>query len=248
MDNSILVALETAQGPGFRFALALAVLGLLRWLLLGASDLTAALAAEPDRGRLWHKLRLRLVWIAFPTLILHRVGHLSSAGQFLYHTFFSCVSLLFRICVILVPVFMVAHVHLWERALGISWPTFPGTAADTLSYVTIVTGFLLFLGRLYSSPLRALDPPWAFFKPLVMLAPFVTGVLAMHPRWCPVDYHVMLLAHVLSACVVIALLPFAKLFSLQIRLTQVLPEAAWYPVESAKPATVVSPAQPAFRE
>lgn len=236
MDQWILSALDTAQGPVFRFALAIAVLGTLRRLLLNTSDIAAAMVAESDRGRLWHKLRLRMLWIAFPTLILHRAGYLPSAGQLLYHTFFSCVSLVFRLCVIVVPVFMIAHVHLWERALGISWPTFPGTLADTLSYLTVVTGFLLFLGRVYSPPLQAMEPVWAFFKPLIILVPFVTGLLAMHPRWSPVDYHVILLVHVLSACVVIALLPFARFFSLQMGLTRVLPEAAWHPSEIEPPA------------
>ncbi|MCA1998098.1 MAG: hypothetical protein LDL56_12830, partial [Armatimonadetes bacterium] len=246
--DSIVTALNLAQGPVFRFALALAVLGLLRRVVLVGSDLAAALVAERDRAVLWHKLRLRLLWVVFPTLILHRGGTLPSAGQLLYHSFFSCVSLVFRLGMILVPIFMVAHVHLWERALGISWPTFPGTLADTLSYLTIATGFLLFLGRVYSAPLRRLDPPWAFFKPLIMLVPFVTGVLAMHPRWCPVDYHVMLLAHVLSACVVIALLPFARLFSLHVRLTRILPEAAWQPEPSVPPPTGPRAARPVVPE
>lgn len=231
MDRSILVALEIAEGPVFRFALALAILGLARLVLLGLSDLTAAWLAEHDRAVLRRKLRLRLIWILFPTLIFHRAGYLRTGGQFLYHSFFSSVSLLFRLCVILVPTFMVAHVHLWERALGISWWTFPGTLADTLSYATIATGFLLFLGRVYSAPLRQLEPAWAFFKPLIMLLPFVTGMVAMHPKWSPLDYHVVMLGHVLIASLVIALLPFARLFSLHVRLEQVLPEAAWAPAE-----------------
>jgi hypothetical protein len=229
MDRSIVVALDIAQGPVFRFALALAVFGLLRNLLLTLSDALAAYLAERDRTVLRHKIGLRVAWIVFPTLILHRAGWLPTAGKFLYHTFFSCVSLVFRLGVILVPVFMVAHVHLWERALGISWPAFPGTLADTLSYLTLATGLLLFLGRVYSAPLRRTEPAWAFFKPLLLMTPFLTGVLAMHPAWSPLDYHVMLLAHVLSAALVIALLPFARLFSLQMKLTRVLPEAEWNP-------------------
>jgi hypothetical protein len=163
----------------------------------------------------------------FPTLILHRAGYVRTGGRFLYHTFFSCVSLVFRACVILVPTFMVAHVYLWERALGIAWPAFPGKLADTLSYVTIVTGVLLFLGRVYSPVVRRLDPPWAFFKPLILLVPFVTGVLAMHPRWSPLDYHAIMLVHVLSASFVIAMLPFFRFFRLHVRLADVMPETAW---------------------
>jgi hypothetical protein len=95
----------------------------------------------------------------------------------------------------------------------------------------------------YSRPLQQLEPAWAFFKPLLLLLPFATGVLAMHPRWAPLDYHVLMLAHVLSACLVLALLPFARLFRLHVRLTRVLPEAAWEFVEPERAAT----ASPAHR-
>jgi hypothetical protein len=240
MDRSIVVALKIAEGPVLRFALGLALLVLARHALLALSDLAAVYLAERDHAAMRAKLRLRLTWIVFPTLIFHRAGCFKTGGQFLYHTFFSCVSLVFRLCAILVPTFMVAHVYLWERAFGISWPAFPGRLAESLSYVTIVTGFALFLGRVYSPTLRRLEPAWAFFKPLIMLVPFITGVLAMHPQWNPVEYHVMMLAHVLSAAFVIALLPFARLFSLHVRLPQVLPAAAWVP-----PAASAAGASPA---
>jgi hypothetical protein len=230
MNDPVLVALNIAQGPVFRFALALAVFGLVRLLLLGGSDALAAYIAERDREALWHKVRLRLVWLAFPTLTLHRVGLLATGGQLFYHVFFSCISLVFRVCSILVPIFMVAHVHLWERGLGISWPALPGTLADTLSYLTIITGFALFLGRVYSPVVRRIERPWSFLRPLIVLLPFVTGVLAMHPTWCPLDYHLMLLLHVLCGSLVLALLPFARLLSsLQVRLDKIQPEAAWQP-------------------
>ncbi len=233
MGTSILVALDVAQGTLLRFALALAILVLGRNALLALSDIAAAYFSESDRARFWARVRVRLLWLVFPTLVLHRAGCVTTAGQLLYHTFFSCVSLVFRFCALFVPIFMLAHVHLWERALGIAWPALPGRLADTLSYVTIGTGFALFLGRIYSPALRKLEPAWAYLKPLIILVPFVTGVLAMHPRWCPIDYHVMLLAHILSACFVIAIVPFARLFRLHVHLTTVLPEAAWTPAQDA---------------
>ncbi len=245
MNDPVLTALNLVQGPVFRFALALAVFGFLRLLLLGGSDALAAYIAERDRQALWHKVRLRLIWVAFPTMTLYRTGYLVTPWQVLYHVFFSCVSLVFRVCSIVVPIFMVAHVHLWERALGISWPAFPGMLADSLSYLTIITGFVLFLGRVYSPVVRRIERPWSFLRPLVVLLPFVTGVLAMHPTWVPVDYHVMLLLHVLCGSLVLALLPFARLLSsLQVRLDKIQPEARWQPEagDDAEQTTVGGPA------
>jgi hypothetical protein len=240
MDDSLQVALRVLQGPVFRVALALMLLGFARLAALGISDAVAAYIAERDRPALGRKFRLRLLWHAFPTLLLYRAGVVRSAGSFLYHAFFSCVSLVFRLCAVLVPLFMVAHVHFWERALP-WWPAFPGTLADTLSVLTIVTGLVLFLGRVYSAPLRRLEPAWAFLKPLIVLLPFATGVIAMPPAWCPIDYYVMRVAHLTTAVIVMALLPYARLLSLQIPLTQILPEAAWLPSaddSNAAPAAI----------
>ena len=116
--------------------------------------------------------------------------------------------------------------------LGVRWPAFPGSLADTLSIITIITGLVLFLGRVYSAPLRRLEPAWAFFKPLIVLLPFATGVIAMHPAWCPIDYYVMLVAHTATAVVAMALLPYARLLTLQVPLTTICPEAAWLPDDS----------------
>lgn len=240
MNTSVLFALDIAEGPLFRFALALALLGLARVLLLGASDAIAGYIKAGERAdhRLFRrKVRLRLLWWAFPTVLLRRAGYIRTPGQFVYHAALSCISLVYRGGVILVPTFMVAHVYLWERALGLTWPWFGARLSDALSALTIVTGLVLFLGRIYSPVLRAIEPPWAFLKPLIVLTPFVTGMLAMHPTYCPFDYHVMLLLHVLSAALVLALLPVARLLSsLHVPLTRILPEAAWSALPEAEPA------------
>lgn len=92
----------------------------------------------------------------------------------------------------------------------------------------MTAGAIVFLGRIYSPALRRIEPTWAFLRPLVLLAPFVTGYLAAHPAWSPLDYQVVLLAHTLVAAVVFVLVPFAGLLKgLHTPLTAVVPAAAW---------------------
>ena len=104
-----------------------------------------------------------------------------------------------------------------------------GTAGrGALAAITIVAGLLVFVGRICSPVLRRMEPAWTFFKPLILLALFVTGFLAMHPTWSPVDYHVIRLVHIVSACAAFVLVPFARLLTyLHTPLTQVFPETAW---------------------
>ncbi len=46
---------------------------------------------------------------------------------------------------------------------------------------------------------------------LVVLAPFASGYLAMHPRCNPFPWDVVMLAHLLSAELLFVLIPFTKL-------------------------------------
>lgn len=225
--------LEFAQGRLFRFAFALMILGLLRLAALSLWETVGGYVTAADRSAFWAKARQRVMWFLLPSVVLQRAEGSGGTVPGPYHLLLSMVSLVFRLGAIVVPAFMVAHVYLWERGLGISWPTLPGRVADVFSIVTIVAGVLLFVGRLYSPVLRRLDPAWSFLKPLILILPFITGVLAMHPTWSPIDYHVMMLFHVISGVLVLVLLPFARMLAFVHRpVTDILPEARWQPEEA----------------
>jgi hypothetical protein len=228
MHETTTFALRVAQGPLFRFAFALAMLSLLRFALLGLSGLVASYVTDRDRAVFWRKVRQRVLWWVLPTVVINQLRPYRSRALYAYDIGLCGISLLFRVLVVVLPTFMVAHVYLWERALAVSWPAFPGRLADVLSVITVVSGLVLFLGRIYSPALREIEPPWSFFKPLLLLVPFFTGLFARHPTWSPVDFQVVLLVHVLSAAAVLALLPFARLLScMHTRVTTLVPSAAW---------------------
>ena len=47
--------------------------------------------------------------------------------------------------------------------------------------------------------------------PILCMLPFVTGFLVAHPRFSPVDAQVVYLVHLLSAELLLILVPFTKL-------------------------------------
>ena len=57
----------------------------------------------------------------------------------------SIASFTFHIGILIVPIFLVSHVDLWKRSLGISWIGLPLNAADVLTVLTIVSAVVLFL-------------------------------------------------------------------------------------------------------
>ncbi len=241
MEPDVTSTLEFVQGPVFRFAFALMVLGLVRLAAMGATEALCAWIVTARRDVVGRKVRQRVVWFLLPHLLLRHVQGSSPAWS-LYHLLLSLCSLVFRLGAIILPCFMVAHVYLWERALGVSWPSLPPAAGDAIAFVTIGTGLVVFLGRLYSPLLRKTEPPSSFLAPLVLVLPFATGVLAMHPTWSPIRYQVMMLLHVLSACAVFVLLPFAGLLSfMHCPITRWVPRAAW---RERPPQPEPSPAPP----
>lgn len=135
---------------------------------------------------------------------------------------------------------MVAHVHLWERGLGISWPTLPLRLSNLFTVIAIVAGLVYFFGRLYSPVLRRLEPGWTFLKPLLLILPLITGWLAAHPEASPLSYHAMLLFHVLSGVALFIALPFARMLTfIHSPLTRWMPQAAW---KAAEPSPAADPA------
>lgn len=227
MSSDLSSTLSFVQGPVFRFCFALMMLGLARTAVMGATELAASWLVAEDRRVVFWKLRQRVVWFLFPHLLLRKL-FAGGLGWNLYHLLLSICSFVFRVGAILVPAFMVAHVYLWERGLGVAWPSLPPNGADRISMLTIIAGVLVFLGRLYSPLLRKVEPAWCFAKPLILILPFVTGVLAMHPTWSPLSYQAVMLMHVLAACLVLVLLPFAHLFrSIHTPVTRWFPETNW---------------------
>lgn len=220
--------LDWAGGPIFRFAFTLMVLGVLRAVCLAVSDTVAGSLTTPDRDEFRRKLRWRVLWFTFPSVVLRERGLCPTRASFAYHSALCCTSLVFRFSAIVLPAFMVEHVYLWERGLGLNWGSIPTSIADVLGIVTIVAGLTLFFGRMYSPVLRKIEPAWAFLRPLILLLPFASGMLAMRPAWCPVDYHVMMLIHLLSAALVMVMIPFGRLLNfVHVQLVNVVPEARW---------------------
>jgi len=189
------------------------VLGLARRGLLILSDTLARYVTAGSRSLFWQGTRRRVLWFFLPGVLLRELSPPMSGALFGYHLVISVFSSAFRLAAIFVPMFMAVHVNFCRRGFGVSWATMPPVVADIFSWTIIGLGCLLFLARLYSRVLRSIEPPWSHVKPLILIAPFITGLFAANPLYCPIDYHAMLLLHVLSASLVFSLVGFGKMLS-----------------------------------
>ena len=209
--------LEWARGPAFRLAVALMILGLLRLAILNAVNIMNVLTHARDRNIPWKTVLADTARWFFP--------YKKVQPQLV----FTIASLLFHVSVIVTPIFLAAHIGLWERGVGISWAAIPQTAADYLTLIAIASAAVLFIKRVSARATRALSRPQDYLLPLLIMVPFVSGYLAMHPGMNPFQYNSTMFVHVMSGNVLLALIPFSKLSHVVLfPTTQLVSEMAWH--------------------
>ncbi|RJP65453.1 MAG: hypothetical protein C4532_17635 [Candidatus Abyssobacteria bacterium SURF_17] len=220
--------LEWARGPAFKFAFVLMVLGLIRHLVLTVAGIVQALYRAGDK-KIPYKMVFHstLLWL-FPFKKLNN------------RPWYSIASVVFHVGLILTPIFLLPHIELWKRGLGISWPSIPHLLADILTLITIAAAIGLLAGRLGNRESRRISRAQDILLPVIIAIPFVTGFLAMHSVWDPTAYNAVMFIHVMGANVIFALIPFTKLGHIVLLpTTQLVSEVGWhFPAESGRDVTI----------
>jgi nitrate reductase gamma subunit len=212
--------LEWARGPIFRMCFVIMLLGLARVAILGAISSMSIILKSKKNGREvpWSEIiGATLKWFfPFKKGLEHRAA-------------FSLTSMVFHVSIIIAPVFLGAHILLWDRGLGIRWTAISNTIADYLTMVAIVTGILLFLQRVVAKSSRAISRFQDYMLLLVIVALFATGYLAMHPSVNPFGYNGTMFIHVMSGNLIFLLVPFTKLSHVALfSSTQLVSELGWH--------------------
>ena len=193
--------IDIARGPLLILSLLLMAVGLLRAAILQAWELGWAYSRAGDQVVSWPVIARRtLAW-----LLPWR--YWGPEARRLYNV----TSLVFHVGVILVPLFLAGHVAIWHQELGIRWASLPPLAADILTVLTILAAVGLIIGRAAHSGSREMSKTQDWLLPALCALPFLAGFLVAHPQWSPVDPRLAYLLHLLSAELLLILIPFTKL-------------------------------------
>jgi len=128
-----------------------------------------------------------------------------TAKQYPVYTF---VAFLFHICLLGIPIFLLAHNILWYESWGISWWSLPENLADYLTLVMLGAILFLLIRRAVLPYVRIVTSPTDYLFLLVVALPFLTGYLAYHQY---IHYKTLLIIHILSGELMLMLIPFTKL-------------------------------------
>jgi nitrate reductase gamma subunit len=209
--------LDWARGPAFRLSIALMVLGLIRLGVLNIANILTVLSRTRDKRIPW--------WVVLQDTIRWLLPYRTARP----HRVFTVASILFHISAIVAPIFLTAHIALWKRGIGLSWPAIPQFVADYLTLTAILTALVLFFRRVSARATRSLSSLQDYLILLLIMVPFTSGYLAMHPDINPFEYNSTMFVHVMSGNVLMALIPFSKLSHVVLfPTTQLVSEMAWH--------------------
>jgi nitrate reductase gamma subunit len=121
---------------------------------------------------------------------------------------FAIAFFLFHVCLLGVPIFLLAHNTLWQEAYGISLPSLPDSLADVLTVLFVISALVLLVRRIVRPEVRILSTAWDYFLLVLTSAPFVTGFLAYHQIG---PYKLTLVLHILLSEILLIVIPFSKL-------------------------------------
>jgi nitrate reductase gamma subunit len=118
------------------------------------------------------------------------------------------VAFAFHICVVVSPVFLLAHVVLVEEAWSVSWWTLPDGVAIAMSVVVIASCLFFLIRRRIKPEVRYVTSLSDYVLLAIVAAPFVTGVIAYY-QWFGYQWFTIL--HILSGEIMLVAIPFSRL-------------------------------------
>jgi nitrate reductase gamma subunit len=209
--------IDFGRGSLFRFAAAIALLGLLRHAALSLWGLYQVRRHAGDKR------------LALGTILARTVTTLNPLRYFVGQRWlYSILSTAFHVGLILVPIFFLGHVRLWRRGLGFGWPALPLGVADVLTWVTVATGVLLVVARAAASTSRALSRRQDWLLPPLIALEFLSGWLLAHPRSNPFALDTVMLLHVYTGDLLLLVTPFTKIAHCALLpFSQLAAELAW---------------------
>jgi nitrate reductase gamma subunit len=121
---------------------------------------------------------------------------------------FAAAFFLLHIGLVLVPIFLYAHVLIVAERFGVSWPTLPAGLADLLTILAILAGLFIWLRRFGLAEVRIITSAQDILIMAISLAPLITGFVAAHQTG---EGNGWLLAHIITGEIMLIAIPFSKL-------------------------------------
>jgi len=124
------------------------------------------------------------------------------------HPALTIVAFAFHICLLLTPIFLLAHVTLVDESWNLSWWTLPDGVAQIMTLIVIAGCVFFLIRRLVNPEVNYVTSASDYILLAIVAAPFVTGFLAYY-QWF--GYRFFLNLHILAGEIMLVAIPFTRL-------------------------------------
>lgn len=191
--------IDFGMGPLFIFSVSIMILGLLRLFIITVLNIRNVTKNAGDKNfKYLSVLKSTITWMI--------------PGKNIWNTqiFFSTISIIFHIGLILVPIFLFEHILIWKKIFGFGWPAFSEIIVDTLTIITIICTLILIAYRIFSKFRRNLSSGGDYFFLLLILIIFLSGYLIPR-KFNPFGYEITLMIHIIAGNFAMIIFPFTRL-------------------------------------
>lgn len=124
------------------------------------------------------------------------------------HPWLTIVTFAFHICLLATPVFLLAHIVLWDEAWNVSWWALPDRLAVVMTLVVLGGCLFFFIRRRVTPEVAYVTSASDYVILALVAAPFATGLIAYF-QWF--DVRLFTLLHVLSGEAMLIAVPFTRI-------------------------------------
>ncbi len=144
-----------------------------------------------------YSLRSILYWLTpFATVNMRR------------HPIMTIITFAFHLSLLIIPLFLSAHIILLEEAWNIVLFSLPDKLADFLTLIVIGSCIFFLIRRLTQPEVKYVSSSSDYLILSIVAAPFITGFLAYHQVG---GYQLFLILHILSGEIMLMAIPFTRL-------------------------------------
>ncbi len=118
------------------------------------------------------------------------------------------VTFIFHICLVLLPIFLLAHVAMFAFAWGAKWCVMSAGAANYMTLAVILACVFFLLRRVMLPEVQFVTCVSDYVLLAIAFAPFVTG-FAANRQWF--DYETTIIIHMICGSLMLIVIPFTRL-------------------------------------
>lgn len=117
-------------------------------------------------------------------------------------------SFLFHFGLLVTPMFALGHLVSIKESWGFSWASLPEGTTNLMTIMVVFLGAVLAIRRVLNPTSRLISTIWDYLLLLLVLAPFITGLLAYYQV---LNYSVIITLHIWTGALWLMAIPFTRI-------------------------------------